>query len=155
MLLAEGHPDADVTAQRAAARGAELGLSAAEVAAGAHFFATKLLAGTVAELGPLAAAVSARSQNTAAWAAVAALAETSAGNDDLAREHLADYSRRAVNPSMWFKRAAAAMAAGAAFGLGDTAVAGAVLEFFPRSRTGPCSWGSVARSSGRRPCGSG
>ena len=136
MLLAEGHPDADVTAQRAAARGAELGLPTAEVAAGAHFFATRLLAGAVAELGPLAAAVSARSQNTPAWAAVAALAETSAGHDDLAREHLAEYSRRAANPSMWFKRAAAAMAAAAAFGLGDTEVATAMLEVFPSEPDG-------------------
>ncbi|MFC5061619.1 BTAD domain-containing putative transcriptional regulator [Actinomycetospora atypica] len=131
MLQAEGHPDAESTAQRAAARGAELGLPSAQIAVGAHLFASRLLAGTVAELGPLTAAASARAANTAAWAAATALAEMSAGHDDLAREHLAEYSRRAANPSMWFKRTAAAMAIGAAFGLGDAKVAASALAAFP------------------------
>jgi DNA-binding SARP family transcriptional activator len=127
MLLAEGDPGADAAAGRAA----ELALPSAPLAAGAHLLVTHLLAGRVSELGGLAAYASAQSPNTAAWAAVAALAEVCAGHDDEARAHLAEYVRRAASGRMWFTRAAAAMAAGAACGLSDAIVAASVREVLP------------------------
>ena len=131
MLLAEGDPGADAAASRAAERGQALGLPAAPFAAGAHLLVQHLLLGTVAELAPLAAHASTRALNTGAWSAAAAYAEACAGQDDRAREHLAEYGRRAANPAMWFSRAAAAMATAAAFRLGDAAVAAHVREVLP------------------------
>ena len=134
MLAAEGDPGADEAANRAAARGAELGLPGAPLAAGAHLLVQRLLHGNVADLGALgslAAHASAQSPNTAAWAAAAAYAEACAGHEDSAQEHLAEYSRRAANPAMWFGPAATAIAGGAAFALGDTAVAADVRERMP------------------------
>ena len=84
MLTAEGDPGADEAANRAAARGAELGLPGAPLAAGAHLLVQRLLVGSAAdlgELGALAAHASAQSPNTAAWAAAAAYAEACAGHD--------------------------------------------------------------------------
>jgi hypothetical protein len=134
MLAAEGDPGADDAAHRAASRGTELGLSGAPLAAGAHLLVQRLLHGSVAdlgELGALAAHASDRSPNTAAWAAAAAYAQACAGHEDSAREHLAEYARRAANPAMWFARAATAIAAGAAFALGDLDVAADVRERMP------------------------
>ncbi|NMO90346.1 BTAD domain-containing putative transcriptional regulator [Actinomycetospora sp. TBRC 11914] len=131
MLLAEGDPGADAAAERAAERGGALGLPGAPLAAGAHLLVKRVLGGGVAELAPLAAHASAQSPNTAAWAAAAAFAETCAGHDDEARVHLAEFSRRTVNPAMWFGPAARAVAAAAAFNLRDTAVAAHVREVVP------------------------
>ncbi|MCD2196169.1 AAA family ATPase [Actinomycetospora endophytica] len=131
MLLAESDPGADAAAERAAERGGALGLPGAPLAAGAHLLVKHLLAGTVAEIAELAAYAAARSPNTAAWSAGAAFAESCAGHDDEARAHLAEYSRRTVNPAMWFARAARAVATAAAFNLRDTAVAAHVREVLP------------------------
>ncbi|MCD2187885.1 AAA family ATPase [Actinomycetospora soli] len=131
MLLAEGDPAADDAAQRAAARGHELGLSAAPIAAGAHLLMRHLLTNSSFPLGPLAAQASAQAPNTAAWAAAAAFAEVRSGNADTAREHLAEYRRRAANPAMWFMRAAHALAAGAACGLGDVETAAGIRAVMP------------------------
>ncbi|MEJ2866500.1 BTAD domain-containing putative transcriptional regulator [Actinomycetospora sp. OC33-EN08] len=127
MLLAEGDPDADVAAQRAAARGTELGLPDAGTALGAHMLVALLLRGAVDGVADVAAATSGRALNTAAWAAAAAVAELVRGRPDAARAHLAEYRHRAVNPSMWFKRVAAALASTAALGLADRAAAELVL----------------------------
>ncbi|WP_433802879.1 AAA family ATPase [Actinomycetospora sp. CA-084318] len=131
MLLAEGDPAADEAAQRASSRGAELGLSAAPMAAGAHLLMRHLLANSSFPFGPVAAQASARVPNTAVWAAAAAFGEVRAANYDEARVHLAEYRRRAANPAMWFKRAAFALAAGAACGLGDVEVAAEVRAVMP------------------------
>ncbi|NMO90339.1 hypothetical protein [Actinomycetospora sp. TBRC 11914] len=131
MLLAEGDPGADDAAKGAAARGATLGLPSAQLAAGAHLLVRHLLLGRIAEVGPLAAHASAESSNTAAWAAAAALAEAAAGRHDGARAHLAEYSRRAARPGMWFARGATAMAAAAAFALREAGVAARVREILP------------------------
>ncbi|MCD2196166.1 hypothetical protein LQ327_22595 [Actinomycetospora endophytica] len=127
MLLAEGDPGAEAAAELAA----ELALPSAQIAAGAHLLVSRLLEGRVSELGTLAAYASSQSPNTAAWAAAAALAEVCAGHDDEARAHLAEYVRRAATGRVWFTRAAAAMAAGAACGLGDSAVVASVREVLP------------------------
>lgn len=131
MLLAEGDPGADAAAARAAQRGQALGLPAAPYAAGAHLLVEHLLLGTVADLAPLAAHAATQALNTAAWSAAAAYAASCAGDDGRAREHLAEYARRAVNPAMWFARAAAALASAAAFRLGDRATASRVRDVLP------------------------
>ncbi|GAA4874825.1 hypothetical protein GCM10023203_26050 [Actinomycetospora straminea] len=131
MLLAEGDPGADAAAARAAQRGQALELPAAPYAAGAHLLVQHLLLGTVADLAPLAAHAATQALNTGAWSAAAAYAASCAGDDERARGHLAEYARRAVNPAMWFARAAAAMASAAAFRLGDRATAAHVRAVLP------------------------
>ncbi|MDL5158958.1 BTAD domain-containing putative transcriptional regulator [Actinomycetospora termitidis] len=131
MLLAEGDPEADAASGRAAARGHELGLPTARLAAGAHLLVAHLLRGTVADLEGAAVYASSQVSNTAAWAAAAALAAACAGHEETARAQLADFRRRVDQPASWFTRAAWALAAGAAHHLGDRTIAADVLEALP------------------------
>lgn len=127
LLLAEGDGAAsDAAAQHALALGQELAVPTATVAFGVHLFVLHWLAGTLTEVRDLAVQASATADNTAAWTAGAAVCEAVAGRPDAAQELLKEYRRRSENPDLWFTRAAACIAASAAFRLHDQDAARAV-----------------------------
>lgn len=127
LLLAEGDGAAsDAAAQHALALGQELAVPTATLAFGVHLFVLHWLAGTLTEVRDLAVQASATADNTAAWTAGAAVCEAVAGRPDAAQELLKEYRRRSENPDLWFTRAAACIAAAAAFRLHDEDAARAV-----------------------------